>query len=172
MAESFCPSMKKAKPEPWNFPSSLIDEVAFDHSWEWFQHIRAYRSCRGAAAAVWMEQFRLAVSLLLNTRQRYHDGKWQRDRPLWAEIQKDDWESIRKMLRAVAQHKIWAVRVGSEALPALASTNSLSEWLGYDNQIAAYLASPLIKPYMWLSSSSSSLLSDRLLDKGIGKSCS
>lgn len=46
---------------------------------------------------------------------------------MWAEIQKEDWESIRKMLRAVAQHKIWTVRVGSEALPALASTRQ-GDW--------------------------------------------
>jgi hypothetical protein len=90
-------------------------------------HLRAYRLCRASAAAVWIEQLRLAVSLLLNARQRYQNGKWQQDRPLWAEIQREDWESIRKMLRAIAEHKVWIVRVGSEVLSALASTRQM-DW--------------------------------------------
>lgn len=90
-------------------------------------HLRAYRLCRAAAASVWIEQFKLAVSLLLNARQRYQDGKWQQDRPLWAEIQEEDWEAIRKMLRRIAQHKIWTVRMGSEVLSALTSTRQM-DW--------------------------------------------
>lgn len=90
-------------------------------------HLRAYRLCRRAAAAVWIEEFKLAVALLLNTRQRYQDGRWQQDRPLWAEVQEEDWEAIQKMLRRIAQHKIWSVRSGNEVLSALRSTRQM-DW--------------------------------------------
>lgn len=90
-------------------------------------HLRSYRLCRAAAATVWIDQLKLAVSLLLNARRRYRDGKWQQDRPLWAEIQKEDWDSIRKMLQAIAQHKLWTVRIGNEVLSALTSTRQM-DW--------------------------------------------
>jgi len=99
-----------------NQPDSLPDD-----------HLRAYRICRAAAATVWVGELRRAVSLLLGVRTRYLSGRWAQDRPLWAEIGTEDWEAVRKMLRAVAQHRIWTVRVGGEVLSALSSTKQ-GDW--------------------------------------------
>ncbi len=120
------------KPQTLEFPI-IVDQLSRFRSFVGMiptcllHHLRAYRICRAAAATVWVEQFRLAVTVLLSARTRYRNGSWSQYRPLWAEIKNEDWESIRKMLRAVVQHKIWAVRVGGEVLSALSSTKQ-GDW--------------------------------------------
>lgn len=90
-------------------------------------HLRAYRLCRAAAMITWIKEFRMALSLLLNTRQRYQSGSWQQKRPLWADIKLEDWDAIHKMIKAVAGHKIWSVKIGQEVIAAIASTKQ-SDW--------------------------------------------
>lgn len=90
-------------------------------------HLRAYRLCRSAAMITWIKEFRMAMSLLLNTRLRYQSGTWQQKRPLWAEIRPEDWEAIARMMKAIAQHKIWSTKTGQEVIAAIASTRQ-ADW--------------------------------------------
>lgn len=90
-------------------------------------HLRAYRLCRAPAMITWIKEFKMALSLLLNARQRYPVGIWQQERPLWAEIKPEDWDAIRKMIQAVAGHKIWSTKVGPEVIAAIASTKQ-ADW--------------------------------------------
>jgi hypothetical protein len=90
-------------------------------------HLRAYRLCRAPAMITWMKEFSMALALLLNVRRRYQAGGWARERPLWAEIQPDDWASIRRMIQAVVSHKIWPTKVWQEVIVAIASTKQV-DW--------------------------------------------
>ncbi len=90
-------------------------------------HLRAYRICRRAAMVIWIKELVQAIALLLGTRSRYVRGSWGKDRPFWVKTLNEDWECIRKMIRAVRDHKIWAERMNPEVVPALASTRQ-KDW--------------------------------------------
>jgi len=90
-------------------------------------HLRAYRICRRAAMVIWTKELVQAIALLLGTRTRYVRGGWSKDRPFWAKTLNEDWECIRKMIRAVRDHKIWAERMNSEVVSAVASTRQ-KDW--------------------------------------------
>ena len=90
-------------------------------------HLRAYRICRKAAMVIWVKELKRAIQLLLNTKTRYLHSSWGEKRPLWADIQPEDWEQIRKMIRAVREHKIWGERVNPEIVAAISSTKQ-KDW--------------------------------------------
>lgn len=90
-------------------------------------HLRAYRICRRAAMVIWTKELAHAIALLLGIRTRYVRGGWGKDRPFWAKTLNEDWECIRKMIRAVRDHKIWAERMNLEVVSAVASTRQ-KDW--------------------------------------------
>lgn len=85
-------------------------------------HLRAYRICRLAPMVIWCEELTRAIRTLLNVRLRYEKGSWSEDRPLWAEMKSEDWNSIRKMIRAIRDHKVWGERTNAQMLTAMSST--------------------------------------------------
>ena len=90
-------------------------------------HLRAYRLCRRSPMIIWTKELVQAMALLLGTRMRYTRGSWSKDRPLWTQILQDDWDCIRKMVRAVRDHKIWAERTNPEVVSAIALTRQ-KDW--------------------------------------------
>lgn len=91
-------------------------------------HLRAYRICRRAPMVIWCEELTRAIGVLLNTRLRYEKGAWVEDRPLWAELKSEDWDSIRRMIRSIRDHKVWSERTNVEILTAMTSTTQ-RDWL-------------------------------------------
>ncbi len=90
-------------------------------------HLRAYRICRRSAMVIWTKELIRAIALLLNTKVRYRQGAWSQERPLWVEVLQDDWDQVRKMIRVVRDHKIWAERVNQEIVSAVATTRQ-KDW--------------------------------------------
>ncbi len=90
-------------------------------------HLRAYRLCRSAAMIIWSLELRRAIALLLDARSRYAESSWSKERPLWVEIDNNEWERIRKMIRTVRDHKIWGERTNSEIVKAI-STTKQKDW--------------------------------------------
>lgn len=90
-------------------------------------HLRAYRMCRRSAMIIWTKELTQAIALLLSTKTRYSNSHWSKDRPLWAEMLQDDWDHIRKMIKAIRDHKVWAERTNSEVVSAVASTRQ-KDW--------------------------------------------
>lgn len=70
-------------------------------------HLKAYRICRRSALIIWINELKLAISNFLDDRAKYKDSKWREKRPLWTEINGEEWDRIRRMVRVVFQHKIW-----------------------------------------------------------------
>jgi hypothetical protein len=85
-----------------NDPESIADS-----------HLRAYRLCRKPPMMIWVRELKRAIQLLLNTKTRYKPSAWAEKRPLWADIREEDWEQIRRMIRAIRDHKVWGERVQS-----------------------------------------------------------
>jgi len=85
-------------------------------------HLRAYRLCRKPAMIVWTQELAGAIALLLGTRQRYKFGAWGSERPLWAELNEEDWTTVRRMIRAIRDHKIWGERTNPDLLQAISAT--------------------------------------------------
>lgn len=85
-------------------------------------HLRAYRLCRKPSMIIWALELRRAMVLMLNAKMRYKDSDWAADRPLWVEIHEEDWGQIRRMLRAVRDHKIWGERTSPDLMEAITST--------------------------------------------------
>lgn len=90
-------------------------------------HLRAYRICRQSAMTIWNLEFKRAIAVLLNTKQKYSDGSWPEARPLWVEISPQDWDQIRKMLCATRDHKVWGERTNPDIVNALKSTRQ-KDW--------------------------------------------
>ena len=90
-------------------------------------HLRAYRICRRSAMIIWTKELIQAIALLLGTRTRYSRGSWSKDRTLWAQILQEDWNQIRKMIRVIRDHKIWAERTNPEVVSAIALTRQ-KDW--------------------------------------------
>jgi hypothetical protein len=74
-----------------------------------------------------VKELKRAIQLLLNTKSRYAQSAWGEKRPLWAEMREEDWEQIRRMIRAIRDHKVWGERVNSEIVQAIASTRQ-KDW--------------------------------------------
>jgi len=85
-------------------------------------HLRAYRLCRKAAMVIWSKEFKRAIQLLLGTKTRYAVASWGEKRPLWAEMLEEDWQQIRRMIRAIREHKIWGERTNPDIVAAISST--------------------------------------------------
>lgn len=90
-------------------------------------HLRAYRICRQSAMTIWALEFKRAIAVLLNTKQKYTDSSWPQDRPLWVETSPQDWDQIRKMLCAIRDHKVWGERTNPDIVNALKSTRQ-KDW--------------------------------------------
>lgn len=70
------------------------------------EHLRADRLFRRPALKVWAETLRDGMCQYLVIKNKY--GKdWYRDRPLWAEISVEEWEAIRRGIKAIVGHEIW-----------------------------------------------------------------
>lgn len=90
-------------------------------------HLRAYRICRKAAMMIWCKELKRAVELLLNTKTRYAVAAWGEKRPLWAQVMDEDWEQMRRMVRAIRDHKIWGERTNQDIVAAISSTRQ-KDW--------------------------------------------
>jgi hypothetical protein len=88
-------------------------------------HLRAYRLFRKSALKVWAETFRDGMTQYLVFRNKYNKD-WHKDRPLWAEITTEEWEAIRRGVKAVVGHKVWA-ETQKDLLGVLASTRQ-KDW--------------------------------------------
>lgn len=90
-------------------------------------HLRAYRICRKAAMVIWCKELKRAIQLLLNTKTRYEISSWSEKRPLWAQMLDEDWQQIRRMIRAIRDHKIWGERTSPDVVAAISSTRQ-KDW--------------------------------------------
>jgi hypothetical protein len=90
-------------------------------------HLRAYRICRKPAMMIWCKELKRAIQLLLNAKTRYTVAAWSEKRPLWAKMLDEDWQQVRKMLRAIRDHKVWGERANQDIVAAIASTRQ-KDW--------------------------------------------
>jgi len=90
-------------------------------------HLRAYRMCRKAAMVIWTKELNRAIQLLLGTKTRYSVASWGEKRPLWAQILDEDWQQIRRMIRAIREHKVWGERTNPDIIAAVSSTRQ-KDW--------------------------------------------
>jgi hypothetical protein len=70
-------------------------------------HIRAYRMYRPAAFQVWCELLKEALSMYLLARGKLTQDFKKRNRILWVQMDEENWQDIRRMVRKLASHKIW-----------------------------------------------------------------
>ena len=90
-------------------------------------HLRAYRMCRKAAMVTWANELNRAIQLLLGTKTRYLVASWAEKRPLWAQVLDEDWQQIRRMIRAIREHKVWGERTSPDIMAALRTTRQ-KDW--------------------------------------------
>ncbi|MBN1365910.1 MAG: HNH endonuclease [Syntrophaceae bacterium] len=90
-------------------------------------HLRAYRICRKAAMMIWCKELKRAIQTMLSMKSRYKLAAWSEKRPLWAEFHEEDWEQIRKMCRAIRDHKIWGEKTSPDIVAAISSTRQ-KDW--------------------------------------------
>jgi len=76
---------------------------------------------------IWCKELKRAIQLLLNTKTRYTIAAWSEKCPLWAQIMDDDWQQIRKMIRAIRDHKVWGERSNPDIVAAISSTRQ-KDW--------------------------------------------
>jgi hypothetical protein len=88
-------------------------------------HLRAYRLFRKPALKVWAETLRDAMCQYLVIKNKY-EKDWYKERPLWAEISIEEWEAIRRGIKAIVGHKVWA-ETQKGLLGVLASTRQ-KDW--------------------------------------------
>lgn len=91
-------------------------------------HLRAYRLCRRSAMIIWTKELKRAIQLLLGMKTRYAPASWGEKRPLWAEMEPEDWQQIRTMIRGIRDHKVWGERVNPAIVNAMASTKQ-KDWM-------------------------------------------
>jgi hypothetical protein len=88
-------------------------------------HLRAYRIFRKPALKVWAETLRDGMCQYLVIKNKY--GKdWHKERPLWADINIEEWEAVRRGIKAIVGHKIWA-EMQKDLVGVLASTRQ-KDW--------------------------------------------
>lgn len=90
-------------------------------------HLRAYRICRKAAMMIWCKELKGAIRLLLNTKTRFAIAAWSEKRPLWSKMLDEDWQQVRKMIRAIRDHKVWGERINPDIVQAISSTRQ-KDW--------------------------------------------
>ncbi len=88
-------------------------------------HLRAYRLFRKPALKVWAETLRDGMCQFLVIKNRY-EKDWYKERPLWAEISVEEWEAIRRGIKAIVGHKVWA-ETQKDLVGVLASTRQ-KDW--------------------------------------------
>lgn len=107
----------------YKIEESLLDDPDSIHN----DHLVAYRLCRQAAMVVWTGELKKAISRLLKTKDKYYRSDWAEKRVLWAEIDDQEWDAIRKMIRVIRQHHIWIEKGNREVLFSLGSTRQ-GDW--------------------------------------------
>lgn len=90
-------------------------------------HLRAYRMCRASAMTVWTGELKEAIAQLLSLNNRYETADWKRTRLLWAEISEEEWSKIRKMIKLIADHKVWIEKMNIDIVQTLQSTRQ-ADW--------------------------------------------
>ena len=70
-------------------------------------HIKAYRMYRPAAFQIWCELFKEALSMYLLARGKLTQDLKKRNRILWVQMDEENWQVVRMMVRKLASHKIW-----------------------------------------------------------------
>ncbi len=88
-------------------------------------HLRAYRLFRKPALKVWAETLRDSMCQYLVIKNKYKKD-WYKERPLWADIDVEEWEAIRRGIKSVVGHKIWA-ETQKDLVSVLASTRQ-KDW--------------------------------------------
>jgi len=91
-------------------------------------HLVAYRICRQSAFIIWIAELKKAIALLLRSRQKYEDNHWGYSQPLWANLDENDFRTIRNMIKVICMHNIWITKENRELLRALGSTKQ-GDWM-------------------------------------------
>lgn len=88
-------------------------------------HLRAYRLFRKPALKVWAETLRDGMCQYLVIKNKYKKN-WYKERPLWADIDVEEWEAVRRGIKAIVGHKVWA-ETQKDLVSVLASTRQ-KDW--------------------------------------------
>lgn len=89
-------------------------------------HLRAYRLFRKPALKVWAETLKDAMCQYLVIKNKY-EKDWFKERPLWAEINIEEWEAVRRGIKAIVGHKVWS-ETQKELIGVLSSTRQ-KDWV-------------------------------------------
>jgi hypothetical protein len=89
-------------------------------------HLRAYRLFRKPALKVWAETLKDAMCQYLVIKDKY-EKDWFKDRPLWAEINIEEWEAIRRGIKAIVGHKVWAET--QKGLVGVLASTRIKDWI-------------------------------------------
>ena len=89
-------------------------------------HLRAYRLFRKPALKVWAETLKDAMCQYLVIKDKY-EKDWYKDRPLWAEINIEEWEAIRRGIKSIVGHKVWAET--QKGLVGVLASTRIKDWI-------------------------------------------
>lgn len=90
-------------------------------------HLRAFRMCRQQALIIWVRELKLAIHILLDTKLKYKNSKWKDDKVLWANIDNEEWNRIRRMINVISQYKLWTEKLNRTIIEVI-STTKKSDW--------------------------------------------
>lgn len=89
------------------------------------EHLLAYRMLRQSALIAWAEEFRTALNTYFNSHNKYQKD-WSKENFLWVEMNENDENMIRNMIRYIKTHPAWTVR--EENIVKSISSTSVSDW--------------------------------------------
>ncbi len=89
------------------------------------EHLLAYRMLRQSALIAWAEEFRTALNTYFNSNNKYQKN-WSKENYLWVEMNENDENMIRNMIRYIKTHPAWTVR--EENIVKSISSTSVSDW--------------------------------------------
>lgn len=90
-------------------------------------HLAAYRMCRAAPMVIWANELQKAIVLLLKSHPGFFKNEWAEERPLWVEIPEEQWNRVRRMVRAIRDHEIWIERTNKDVINEITSTRQ-KDW--------------------------------------------
>ncbi len=88
-------------------------------------HLLAYRMLRQASLISWAEQFRDAVNTYINSNTKYKKD-WHKEKYLWAELDQNDFLTIRAMIKYIKTHPAWTVK--EDNMVNQISTTKVNDW--------------------------------------------
>ena len=88
-------------------------------------HLLAYRMLRQAPLISWAEQFRDAVNTYINSNTKYKKD-WHKEKYLWAELDQNDFLTIRAMIKYIKTHPAWTVK--EDNMVNQISTTKVNDW--------------------------------------------